>query len=365
MSDLSVILEKLQHSPLVKHWERDYCPFFSSMAASAHLIANKPSLGDGAMSLALFTHHKGICSYYRLEEENKRFFDLIRNKHAQSSSISEEIRSSYERAGDALVSMNERIHSIHEFSLDFLRGFVEQWTTLIAYQLFVHRMIDFLTDDPKEQILAGQFTQLRVKYEILFGSFEKIFDELCLKLTDQYDLGDHQLLKLLTPEEFFVFLELDVIPDDIDLRKKEVVVSALPDLKMYTEDRSKAIFKVIEENLSRKEKALIDQQDIRGMVVEGLGVLKGRAQVVKDFSQLSEVEDGVILVVSSTLPRYETYYRKARAIITDEGGILSHVAIFCREAKKPAIIGTKIATRVISTGMQIELDFTTGIVQII
>ena len=33
--------------------------------------------------------------------------------------------------------------------------------------------------------------------------------------------------------------------------------------------------------------------------------------------------------------KYEHYYKGAKAIIADEGGMLSHAAIFCREFKIP------------------------------
>lgn len=37
----------------------------------------------------------------------------------------------------------------------------------------------------------------------------------------------------------------------------------------------------------------------------------------------------------------------AVAIVTDEGGVTSHAAIISRELKKPCVIGTKIATKLI------------------
>lgn len=57
--------------------------------------------------------------------------------------------------------------------------------------------------------------------------------------------------------------------------------------------------------------------------------------------------------------------KKAAAIITDEGGLLSHAAIISREFKKPCIIGTKIATKVLKDGQKIEVDANKGIIRII
>ena len=53
------------------------------------------------------------------------------------------------------------------------------------------------------------------------------------------------------------------------------------------------------------------------------------------------------------------------AIVTDEGGIISHAAITSRELKIPCIIGTKIATQVLKDGMEVEVDADNGIIKIL
>lgn len=46
------------------------------------------------------------------------------------------------------------------------------------------------------------------------------------------------------------------------------------------------------------------------------------------------------------------------------GGMLSHAAIVSREMKKPCVVGTKHATRLIKTGDLLEVDADKGIVKI-
>jgi rifampicin phosphotransferase len=50
-------------------------------------------------------------------------------------------------------------------------------------------------------------------------------------------------------------------------------------------------------------------------------------------------------------------------VVINEGGILTHAAIICRELKKPCIIGTKIATKVLKDGDLIEVDANKGIIK--
>jgi phosphohistidine swiveling domain-containing protein len=67
-----------------------------------------------------------------------------------------------------------------------------------------------------------------------------------------------------------------------------------------------------------------------------------------------------ILVASMTRVEFIPLMRKAKAVVTDEGGIACHAAIISRELGIPCIIGTKVATKVFKNGDLIELDTKKG-----
>jgi len=96
------------------------------------------------------------------------------------------------------------------------------------------------------------------------------------------------------------------------------------------------------------------------------GKVQGRVKIIltNDFHKL-EFEAGDILVATSTNPTLTPLFKKAGAIITDEGGIMSHAAILSREMKIPCIIGTKIATKVLKDNDIVEVDANKGIIRII
>ena len=73
----------------------------------------------------------------------------------------------------------------------------------------------------------------------------------------------------------------------------------------------------------------------------------------KDFSKFKK---GEILVTDETDASFLPLMKKAKAFITDEGGILCHAAIVAREMKKPCVVGTKIASRVLKTGDVVEIS---------
>ena len=69
------------------------------------------------------------------------------------------------------------------------------------------------------------------------------------------------------------------------------------------------------------------------------------------------------MVATMTFPNFIPAMEKAAAIITDEGGLLSHAAIVSREMGIPCVVGTKIATQVLKDGDRVEVDANKGIVR--
>ena len=96
-----------------------------------------------------------------------------------------------------------------------------------------------------------------------------------------------------------------------------------------------------------------------------LGKIKGCVRIIVSNSDLYKIQEGDILVTGTTRPDYVPAMKKAGAFVTNEGGLLSHAAIIARELKKPCIIGTKIATKVLKDGDFVEVDAERGIVTII
>lgn len=95
------------------------------------------------------------------------------------------------------------------------------------------------------------------------------------------------------------------------------------------------------------------------------GKIRGVVKVVKANVDMIKVEPGDIIVTAMTTANLLPALEKASAFITDEGGITSHAAIIAREMRKPCIVGTKIATRILKDGMLVEVDADKGVVRII
>jgi phosphoenolpyruvate synthase/pyruvate phosphate dikinase len=77
-------------------------------------------------------------------------------------------------------------------------------------------------------------------------------------------------------------------------------------------------------------------------------------------SPTDPVPDKAILVAPMTSPSYVPLMRKASALVTDHGGVMSHAAIVAREFNLPCIVGTKTATKTLKTGDKVILDMLRG-----
>ena len=88
----------------------------------------------------------------------------------------------------------------------------------------------------------------------------------------------------------------------------------------------------------------------------------GVARVIKSLEDpsIKEFADGDILVTEMTDPDWEPLMKKASAIVTDKGGRVCHAAIIAREYGIPALVGTDSGSRVITSGMTLTVDCSSG-----
>ena len=108
----------------------------------------------------------------------------------------------------------------------------------------------------------------------------------------------------------------------------------------------------------------------RVVLAQGLsaspGCVSGKARVILQRAAIGEFEDGEILFAENIPPEWLPLIRRAKAIVTDNGGITCHASIVSRELGVPCIVGTggtgKPATKKISTGLEVIVDASHGIV---
>lgn len=121
---------------------------------------------------------------------------------------------------------------------------------------------------------------------------------------------------------------------------------------------------------AKKAEKMLHKMDVKKVdQIEGQcgcqGTAKGEVKIVNLVEDMKKVNPGDILVSISTQPDLVPAMKKAAAFVTEQGGVTSHAAIVAREMKKPCVIGTKIATRVLKDGEIVEVDADKGVVRIV
>jgi len=109
----------------------------------------------------------------------------------------------------------------------------------------------------------------------------------------------------------------------------------------------------------------IKKVEVEGkLILEGLGaspgIATGTVKIIHELKDLAKIREGDILVTRMTNPNMVVTMQKARAIVTDEGGLTAHAAIVSREIGLPCVVGTKIATKILKDGQIVTVDGTNG-----
>jgi len=98
-----------------------------------------------------------------------------------------------------------------------------------------------------------------------------------------------------------------------------------------------------------------DDVALIGTRVAGEGSVSGTARVIRSVEEIELFQEDEILVARMTDPQWYPLFPKARGIVTEVGGWLSHAAIVAREYNLPATVGVANVCNSIETGDIIEL----------
>jgi phosphohistidine swiveling domain-containing protein len=113
--------------------------------------------------------------------------------------------------------------------------------------------------------------------------------------------------------------------------------------------------------LFKKEK----EENILKGIPASPGKTMGRIKIILKRSDFRKFKKEEILVTSHTTPDYLPIMKKAKAILTERGGITSHAAIVSRELGIPCVVGIKNLIINLQDGDFIEVDANKGTIKIL
>lgn len=216
-------------------------------------------------------------------------------------------------------------------------------------------------DKHKKELLnaIASFIVLQDKRKEIILKTNSIFLKAAKKLLDYYEINGEERKIILSAAYPFWFSDLS--KEDLQKMSKEAFkcfyFPYVGDIKIGDEALK-------EYELEHSDKHVEKTTEIKGRTAYP-GQVSGKVRLILRGEDFNKFATGEILVASMTRPEFVPLMKKAVAIITDEGGITCHAAIVSRELKKPCIIGTRIATKILKDGDFVEVDANSGIVKII
>lgn len=323
----------------------------------------------------LVVQHGGFWSFVidirkkiALQDVGKKLFGNTKNfeKYVQEfSSLMVEIESQViPKYGIVISKIN-----INEY--DELMNKLMAFWRYYGYTEFVFH--DFELEDNNEQIKKNLEVLGKLKLEARVMWNKLSVNGVVYFLLDYFSrkfFNEQDAAKYLTISELREVLSGGNTDDiNIEGRKKCYVMAfqaGLSQILLDQEaDKIKDLFIAHEEGEIAKAAA-----SLKGRVANK-GIAKGRVIIAPmlnlEAARLASeaMQQGDILVAQSTDPNLMSFCNKAGAIVTNQGGMLSHAAIISRELGIPCIVGTIFATKVLKNGDLVEVDANEGVVRII
>jgi len=262
---------------------------------------------------------------------------------------------------------------------------------ILDYKISIKKAKEkLLTIQLKEDTRKKQFEN---KYEKLTKQEKHIVNYL-QKMIELRDLGKDLDTKGLTifyritlikifnklniPKEYIQFISYNELLKPISYfeKNKQEIMNRKNGYGLIVLDEGSTISDKINFEQSKKllddymDKTLFEKGEISKDRLVGIPAFKGKVvgkvRIIENIEkQAKNFKEGEILFTGMTRPEYMPIIKKAKAIVTNEGGITCHAAIISREFKKPCVVGTKNGTRIFKNGDLVEVDANKGIVRIL
>lgn len=92
---------------------------------------------------------------------------------------------------------------------------------------------------------------------------------------------------------------------------------------------------------------------------------QGTVRVIRTEQEFPKLQPGDVLVCPSTSSSWAVLFGTAGALVTDQGGSLSHPAIIAREHGIPAVVATGNATQTLTDGQVVIVDGSSGRIELV
>lgn len=343
----------LQKEMWTKNWSGNWCLLLGSLYGDIYTKGLKELVGRGFKNF-IVAFESGTSANYLNQAELTEHCHYLASLIEKDRSLSEQWAEQVITNTDKIFTLFKKIASEKTYTKQDYYDLQDYRYQITTANFSIKKVIDYLPKDLMEKYL-GLFTKVRLYSEPVYNETDKYLRKVAGYLL--HNILSSQALAVLAKEELAEFFVSGNLPAE------GILVERYKGCALQYDENGKV--KVLQGNEFKKLMSIITNQyvgqEIKGMVAYR-GKVSGRVRIVPDPKNCLDFQEGDILVAGMTRPEYLPLMKKSGAFITDAGGLLSHAAIVARELKKPCIIGTEIATKVLKDGDLVEVDAEKGVV---
>jgi phosphohistidine swiveling domain-containing protein len=338
-----------------KRWSIPYSLLACSYAGIHYIKTCHQDLGKGFEHI-LFTHRKGVSTCYRVRSETANFGDYLAKQAVKKPELILGWSTKLKEQSDIIRSIMAKDSKIF-LKYSSYQKFEKAYRDYHPWAIANNTVPDYLSSDLFKKY-KKTLEEARVYSEKIFDETENFFLKVLSLLAKKKEYQTNQLLSLYQ-DELNQFYQSGILPD------KESLTNRYDQSVIYFDGAKKYILSLNQVN--QFESLIVETSGSKSTEIKGVVASRGKAigtcQIIRDPRQVDIFNDGDIIITGMTRPEFVPLMKKAGAIVTDAGGVLSHAAIVSRELKKPCIIGTEVATNIFKDGDKVEVDAYKGVVK--
>jgi phosphohistidine swiveling domain-containing protein len=336
-------------------------------------IGLKKIFGVG-FSDVIYVVDGGAMSEYRLPRDNKKlkiiFKRVLKYDYKKVHDIIKSFINHYDEMYN-LVKKSERIVSglfgsrrkVIEMMKKFNYAYEHVWPGVV-FIYWLPLWIDKGSLNKEERKRLEEVLKVRYARDMEYVFAQQFYDNIAVYINKKFKIRI-TFLDMATPAELIKLLKVqgrdNTLMNHLERRLNGCIVFNGQVISLFG-------FEQINKYLRKhgielpKPKKIKTNSTLKGLVAR-TGKANGRVSLLKSRRDMTKIISGDIIISPMTTPYFNRALKKANAVVTDEGGITCHAAIFAREMGIPCIVGTKIATQVLKDGDRVEVDANKGVVR--
>ena len=338
-----------KYSDWSKNWESQFSLLACNIGLKVYLTFQQVF---GASLIPVVVHKRGYSSCFYVDQQLDAFTDQLWNLYLEDTTLLDTWIEGAKRGSNQLAEIIKE-----ENPLSVLGDFM-QCVDAFGGPNFAVREVTNRLNSENNAAEVEKVTEYRKYTELYYYNMDVYLDKIVNLVTNKTGY-EKELVQSLTLPEFFSYTQTNLLPN------KELLRSRYERSVAWFVD---GVFTYYDGDFEEASSILHGTYDgsgtFKGVKAYG-GKVKGRVKKITTYDVSVTIEPDEILVTGMTDPRFIHLMYTARGFITDAGGMLSHAAIVARELKKPCIVGTKVATKVLETGDLVEIDADSGVVRIL